>query len=215
MTAARRRPRRVGERAQARLDLLDRPRHTSRPRTSSRGSGCLHPRKALVADFNDDGRPDVFVACHGYDAAPFPGERNKVVLSQPGGGYAVSDAATDIGFNHGASAADLNGDGLPDVVVVSFFEPDRGYVLINDGTGHFVRDSTSRLPTAMQGGTFFSVELVDVDEDGHLDLLVGGHEFDNATRTSIFLILARTSSPPWPPWCCRPWPTREWFWTSP
>jgi len=150
-------------------------------------NGCLHARKAIVADFNNDGKPDVFVACHGYDAPPYPGERNKIVLSQPNGTYAVSDAATDVGFNHGASAADLNGDGLPDVVVVSFFEADRAYVLLNDGTGHFVRDSTSRIPTAMRGGgPFFSVELVDVDEDGHLDLLVGGHEFDNA-KTSVFL----------------------------
>jgi hypothetical protein len=46
-------------------------------------TGCIVPRKAIVADFNKDGRPDVFVACHGYDAAPYPGERNKVVLSNP------------------------------------------------------------------------------------------------------------------------------------
>ncbi len=33
-------------------------------------------------NFNGDGRPDVFVACHGYDASPFPDERNKTVLIQ-------------------------------------------------------------------------------------------------------------------------------------
>jgi hypothetical protein len=36
-------------------------------------AGCLHPRKAIVADFNRDGKPDVFFACHGFDAPPFPG----------------------------------------------------------------------------------------------------------------------------------------------
>lgn len=149
-------------------------------------NGCLHPRKAIVADFNNDGKPDVFVACHGYDAVPFPGERNKVVLSQSNGTYAVSDASIDVGFNHGASAADLNGDGLPDVVVINNFDSNRAYVLLNNGTGHFVRESTSRIPTAMQSGNFFSVELVDVNEDGRPDLLVGGHEFDNA-KTSVFL----------------------------
>jgi FG-GAP-like repeat len=41
-------------------------------------NGCLHPRKAVVADFNKDGRADIFVACHGYDAAPFPGEKTRL-----------------------------------------------------------------------------------------------------------------------------------------
>ena len=74
-------------------------------------NGCIHPRKAIVADFNGDGRPDIFVACHGYDATPFPGEANKVVLSQPNGTYVTSNASADVGFHHGAAAADLNGDG--------------------------------------------------------------------------------------------------------
>ena len=149
-------------------------------------AGCLHPRKAIVADFNNDGRPDVFVACRGYNAAPFPGETNKVVLSQPDGRYQVSDASLDVGFNHGATAADLNGDGKVDVVVVNNFDPDRAYVLLNDGTGHFTRESPSRLPASMRSGNYYSVELVDINEDGKLDLLLGGHEFEGAP-TAIFL----------------------------
>lgn len=151
--------------------------------------GCIHPRKAIVADFNKDNRPDVFVACHGYDATPFPGETSKVVLSQSDGSYLISDASSDVGFNHGASAADLNGDGFIDVVVVNNFETNRAYTLLNDGTGHFVRETTSRLPASIQnGGNFYSVELVDMDEDGKLDLLLGGHELDTpVASTSIFL----------------------------
>lgn len=149
--------------------------------------GCLHPRKALVADFNGDGRADVFVACHGYDASPFPGERNKVVLSQPGGTYQISDASTDVGFWHGASAADLNGDGHIDLVLVNNFDTNRAISMLNDGSGHFVREATSRMPQSMvnQGG-FFSIELVDINEDARLDLIVGGHEWENAP-TWIFI----------------------------
>ncbi len=149
-------------------------------------NGCLHPRKAIVADFNGDGRPDIFVACHGYDAAPFPGETNKVVLSQPNGTYVVSDASADVGFHHGAAAADLNGDGKVDVVVVNNFDPDRAYVLLNDGVGKFTRERVPRLPSAIRGAGFFSVELVDVNEDGKLDLVLGGHEFEGAA-TSVFI----------------------------
>lgn len=149
--------------------------------------GCLHPRKSVVADFNGDGKPDVFVACHGYDAAPFPGEKNKIVLSQPNGTYVTSDAAAHVGFNHGASAADLNGDGFIDVVVADNFDSERAFVLLNDGTGHFTREVPSRLPVAALGiGNYYSVELVDVDEDSKLDLVLGGHEFD-AAPTKLFL----------------------------
>lgn len=149
-------------------------------------NGCIHPRKAIVADFNNDGRPDVFVVCHGYDKTPFPGEKNKVVLSQTNGTYQISDASSDVGFFHGATAADLNGDGKIDVLVVNNFDPERAFVLLNDGTGQFIRESLPRLPTSIRNKPYFSVELVDINEDGKVDLLLGGHEWEGAT-TSIFL----------------------------
>ena len=148
--------------------------------------GCLHPRKPIVADFNGDSRPDMFVACHGYDALPFPGERNKVVLSQADGSYVISDASPDIGFFHGASAVDLNGDGKIDVVAVNNFDPERAMIFLNDGSGHFTREMPSRLPVSIRNGGYFSVELLDINEDGKLDLIMGGHEFESA-NTVIFL----------------------------
>ncbi|WP_281915941.1 FG-GAP repeat domain-containing protein [Caldimonas thermodepolymerans] len=146
----------------------------------SSSAGCIHPRKALVADFNGDEHPDVFVACHGYDAAPFPGERNKVLLSQANGTYKLQDASSDVGFHHSASAADLDGDGDIDVLVVNHFDPKTAYVLLNDGNGKFSRESTPRLPSSIGGKPYFSVELVDLDEDGDLDVLLGGHEWEGA-----------------------------------
>jgi hypothetical protein len=148
-------------------------------------AGCIHPRKAVVADFNRDGRPDVFVACHGYDALPFPGERSKIVLSQPNGTYVIKDASPDVGFFHGATAADLNGDGFADLVVVNNFDAASAIVLINKGDGTFVREQTKRLPAAIGNKPYFSVELVDINEDGKLDLLLGGHEFDGAATVAL------------------------------
>jgi hypothetical protein len=150
--------------------------------------GCLHPRKAVVADFNNDGIPDVFVACHGYDAAPFPGEKSKLLLSDGLGGYKLSDATAEVGFFHGASSADLNGDGFPDIVVADNSKNPNLYALINQKNGTFAVDTT-RITSDVAGftGPYFSVELVDVNNDGITDLIAGGHEQSGTAPTKIFM----------------------------
>lgn len=52
------------------------------------------PRKTVIADFNNDGRPDIFVGDHGYDGPPRPGFRNTLVLSTEGG--ELRDATTSL-----------------------------------------------------------------------------------------------------------------------
>jgi hypothetical protein len=127
----------------------------------------------------------VFLACHGYDADPYPGERNLVVLSQPNGRYEVKVASADVGFFHSASAADLNGDGLPDVVVTNSSDPAVVYALINKGNGVFERESRARFPASLKEKGLYTVELLDVNEDGRLDVLVGGHEWGGTTTTLL------------------------------
>lgn len=151
----------------------------------SSDQGCIHPRRAIVADFNADQRPDVFLACHGYDADPYPGERNWVVLSQPNGRYLVKQAGADVGFFHSASAADLNGDGLPDVVVTNSSDVAVVYALINKGNGVFERESRARFPASLREKGLYTVELLDVNEDGRLDVAVGGHEWGGTTTTLL------------------------------
>lgn len=143
-------------------------------------AGCLHPRKAVVADFNQDGRPDVFVACTGFDAPPYPGEAPRLLLSQLGGKY-LNVALPFTGFIHGASAGDINGDGYPDVVVTSFGKP---YFLINNQDGSFTADTT-RLPGSVNGKPIFSAELIDFDGSGLLDLFLGGHESSGTWPATI------------------------------
>lgn len=151
--------------------------------------GCIHPRKAIVADFNGDDRPDVFVACHGYDKEPFPGERNKVILSQNDGTYLTQDASTDVGFFHSATAADVNGDQRPDVLLTNNFDPETVITLINQGNGTFLREQRAlgtRFPASVQGPkNYFSIEVFDLDEDGALDVLLGGHEWENAPTVAL------------------------------
>ena len=144
------------------------------------GKGCIHPRKAVVNDFNRDGRMDVFVLCHGWDKPPFPGERNKLVLSQPGGTYEVKDAAKNVGFFHGGDSADFNGDGNPDIIVTNNFDQSPLHVWLGDGKCGF-KATTKTIPFSLKHrGGYFTATLPDIDGDGRFDLFVGGHEFDNA-----------------------------------
>jgi hypothetical protein len=52
----------------------------------------IHPRKIVIADFNGDGKPDIFIADHGYDVAPFPGAQSTLILSTPDGHYVDATA---------------------------------------------------------------------------------------------------------------------------
>lgn len=150
---------------------------------------CIHPRWVRVADLNGDARMDAFVACTGYDAAPFPGERNQVVLSQSTGPYAyrVADAGSDVGYFHGAALFDFDADGAPDALVVDSTASTPVYVLRNDGSGRFARDNRYAMPSALRGKRYFVAEVLDIDGDGRSDIAVGGHEWQNDSHTRVLL----------------------------
>lgn len=148
-------------------------------------TGCIHPRKAIVADFNQDGRPDVFVACHGYDRPPGPGEKSALLMSKSDGTYAKS-FMDEAGFNHGAAAGDLNGDGYPDMVLTDNTVNFTPYVLINNKNGTFTK-RTDLLPNSLKFSSTFSVELVDFNGDGKLDLWIAGNEWERGGVPTIYL----------------------------
>lgn len=162
-------------------------------------TGCLHPRKALVADFNGDARPDVFFACHGWDSADAPppgtgwGEFPVMLLSQPDGRYRVKRTTYDYTgprapYLHGATAIDLDGSGRAHVVVADVNANEHCesplYVLRNRGDGSFVRDTSQFAALAnanglCQGTAVWSAEILDLDGDGRPELWAAGQ--DNPT----------------------------------
>lgn len=141
--------------------------------------GCVVPRKALVADLNGDAKPDVFLACHGVDEPPFPGEPNTVVLSRGDGSYEIKRASADLGFFHAGATLDANGDSKPDVIVAGLYGTNgagartaRVALFINNGDGSFALQ-----PGWTLNKTPFTIEIVDVDGDGKRDMVTGGHEW--------------------------------------
>jgi hypothetical protein len=149
------------------------------PRTQ--GGGRL-----VVADFNNDGRPDVYYADSGAEAAPNPpGFHDTLVLSTADG--KLVDATANIprqsDFTHSAAAADVNGDGSIDLFVGNL-GGNAGYsgnccsiqIWLNDGSGHFRVASGLLAPEIEDGNrnSFTAGAFADVNADGHPDLILGG-----------------------------------------
>ncbi|MBM4321229.1 MAG: VCBS repeat-containing protein, partial [Deltaproteobacteria bacterium] len=68
-------------------------------------------------------------------------------------------------------AGDIDGDGDPDLIVCSYLK--RVGVLLNDGLGNFFDRTTTRLPSLTTKERCTEVRLLDIDDDGDLDLIVG------------------------------------------
>lgn len=145
-------------------------------------SGCILSRKAVVADFNNDGIPDVYFACSGFDKDPYEGEYQRVLLSDAASHRYSNTQIPVKGYAHGASAADIDHDGKVDIVLADM----RGnggknpvYALKGDGKGGFTADYTmfDRAEIDWQAnGPLFTIELIDFEGGGSYDAIIGGVE---------------------------------------
>jgi len=131
------------------------------------------PRLA-VADVNGDGLDDFYVGGAKWQAG-------KLFIQQRDGTFRASNqpafAADSLSEDIGASFFDANGDGHPDLLVVSggnefWGEQDalRPRLYLNDGRGNFQR-ARDALPDIFENGS--CVAVGDFNGDGHPDLFLG------------------------------------------
>src|SRR6476646_8128356 len=131
------------------------------------------PAGIVIADFTGDGKPDVITANYGASSISIL-RHNGLIGAAAGFLLPVSFNAT----NHAEkiAAADVNGDGILDVVVgetVDIGPAATLAVMINTGNGNF---AAPVIYDAAPGGRFGStaVALADLDNDGDVDLIGGG-----------------------------------------
>jgi len=155
-------------------------------------------RNVLTADFNGDGRLDLFLDVTGAEPdcgdgsnECFPGGQNRLLLSDNDG--KLNDV-TDThlpqysDYSHGSSVADFDGDGDIDIWVNNAgpIYPTFPYLMHNDGLGNFtvvadlsvpccdtpIVGRNGILPDGDYGGSLWSIP-VDADGDGDMDLQLG------------------------------------------
>jgi hypothetical protein len=154
----------------------------------------VHPRDRFVADFNGDGRADIFIIGHGTDTPPFPGEQAKLLIQTPDGRL-VDETATRLpqrhDFTHNLALGDIDGDGDLDAYLANINgAPTTGgpRFYLNNGSGVFT-DAADRLPADIANRTnglnYTSALLLDLTGDGRADLVLGGA--DAAPQNEILI----------------------------
>ena len=106
------------------------------------------PTSFVIADFNDDGIPDLLVTASGDDAA--------ALMLGASGGFFNGPIEVPVGTTPDSVAtADFNGDGLPDVVITNF----------GSNTASIILDSSSLiglLSSSATGTQFPNAQYIDI-----------------------------------------------------
>ena len=141
-------------------------------------------RKTIVGDFNGDKIPDVVRIAGGHDWL----RKSNILLSNNGSFTFKEIEEVPLSQYHGFGSGDIDNDGDLDLF---FGSPNSGFA-INDGSGNFSwfrvdkkifnfwADEEQHGPYGMQ-----TVEILDFDKDGNLDILMGGSYGDNTTDPQL------------------------------
>jgi hypothetical protein len=167
-----------------------------------RGNGCV------AADLDLDGRTDLYVTTAGYNVAT---DGHDALLWNDGDGTFSEGARAAgidaVGWHAGAAVGDVNGDGLPDLFVASYTDPNwplpassagfptnhqavRDLLYLNEGA-----DSSGR-PTFREVAKVAGIEtervghglgavFTDFDRDGRLDLYVANDADPNQLYENV------------------------------
>jgi hypothetical protein len=127
------------------------------------------PQSVKIADFNGDGKPDLAVANSSSDNLSVLLNTTATGAASPSFSGATSFATGFIPFT--VSVADLNGDGLPDLIAPNFGDNSVS-VLLNTTAPGSLTPSFSTQESFPTGNAATSVSVSDLNGDGLPDLAV-------------------------------------------
>ncbi len=134
-----------------------------------------------AADFDGDGFDDLFIGNRsipgGYGLSPI-----SYVLKNDGKGNFSVVQKERLGMITDSKWADINNDNLLDLVIIGDWMPIT--VLINQGNAKFLNE-TKKYGLEKTSGMWNTLEIIDLDSDGTLDLLVGNLGLNSKFKASV------------------------------
>lgn len=171
------------------VNVLYRNRGDARFEDVSAKAGILKPggRFALgvtAADFNNDGWPDIYVACDQTPSELYENKRDGTFVErgdEAGVAYNV-DGRLQSGM--GVAVADIDGNGFLDIAKTNF-SGDLPSLYLNED-GRFFRDTAREAGLGAHQLLGWGVAFVDADEDGRPDLVMAnGHVYPEIDRSKL------------------------------
>lgn len=141
-------------------------------------------RKVSIYDLNKDGIDDIVLFGHGPEFGnPWPGDKNVVIYIFESS-YEIEEIGRN-GFHHGGSVGALSENNISILQLNSqaFITDVEGYLTMMTNTGNGWIEENTNITTLHISRTYQS-ELFDFNKDGNLDLILGGHEWEESWMSS-------------------------------
>ena len=132
-------------------------------------------REILVQDYDNNGYEDVFLVGSGIDTFPYSGDSNFIVYMSKEG-YELVQIDPEVGCFHGAASGDINNDGYADIIPIRRNVGNgASYIYYNNGDRTFTKVPLGNWDLFQQT---LQYELYDINNDGYLDLFLGGQDYE-------------------------------------
>jgi hypothetical protein len=152
----------------------------------------LNPRNFVVTRLNASGYDSIIIANQGFDASPWPGTTDTLLMAQPNGKLLDESRMlpSTRAYSHDISSGTITRAGTVGIFVNNIYSETETppYLLAaNKATGK-ITNISSRLPSSLDdiSTAYTSSALVDVNGDGLADLVLGA---ENLTAGPSYIFL--------------------------
>lgn len=156
--------------------------------------GLIHSRKSIVGDWNNDGWMDLFFAGTGPDSQQpnfIPNEHPIMLINDTKGSFNKitlnNQFGTNEGYYHSVTSSDIDNDGISEILLIEpktdLLEQSRIIEFEGNSGGNW-GNGLKITPIDISNEDVhnkFTSESIDLDGNGTIELLLGGHQSENGS----------------------------------